>query len=323
MRPTELPRCLPELRRLTIYFLASFLLISAVSCKAAPQSEGQKKFGDDADYFIGLRLLQEGNENAAREKFKYCIKKGSRWCAQRSAEALCTIGNIQEKNAAAENLLKQFPGDEALLIAARQFAASGEVNKLIYYTSDLDFSTAKNELIRMRLEAMGRRGDSAYEEEVYRWFTQCQISTDHYQFYRDFYKHPDFEGAYENPDAELANTMLDGAIRLLRQDEHPIVHSDRGCHYRWPGWIERMNTAGLTRSMSKKGCSPDNSACEGFFGRLKNEMFYGKDWGGVTIEEFIDILNEYIHWYAESRIKLSLGGFSPIQYRKKLGLIVA
>ncbi len=207
MRPTELPRCLPELRRLTIYFLASFLLISAVSCKAAPQSEGQKKFGDDADYFIGLRLLQEGNENAAREKFKYCIKKGSRWCAQRSAEALCTIGNIQEKNAAAENLLKQFPGDEALLIAARQFAASGEVNKLIYYTSDLDFSTAKNELIRMRLEAMGRRGDSAYEEEVYRWFTQCQISTDHYQFYRDFYKHPDFEGAYENPESETAKNL--------------------------------------------------------------------------------------------------------------------
>ena len=26
--------------------------------------------------------------------------------------------------------------------------------------------------------------------------------------------------------------------------------------------------------MSKKGCSPDNSACEGVFGRLKNEMFY-------------------------------------------------
>ncbi len=26
--------------------------------------------------------------------------------------------------------------------------------------------------------------------------------------------------------------------------------------------------------MSKKGCSPDNSAMEGFFGRLKVEFFY-------------------------------------------------
>ena len=43
--------------------------------------------------------------------------------------------------------------------------------------------------------------------------------------------------------------------------------------------------------MSKKGCSPDNSACEGFFGHLKNEMFYFKDWAGVSISQFIDILD--------------------------------
>jgi transposase InsO family protein len=59
-----------------------------------------------------------------------------------------------------------------------------------------------------------------------------------------------------SPNAELANTMLDTAISALAEDEHPIVHSDRGGHYRWPGWIARMDEAGLTRSMSKKGCSP-------------------------------------------------------------------
>ena len=30
-----------------------------------------------------------------------------------------------------------------------------------------------------------------------------------------------------------------------------------------------LKDAGLIRSMSKKGCSPDNAACEGLFGRLK------------------------------------------------------
>ena len=72
--------------------------------------------------------------------------------------------------------------------------------------------------------------------------------------------------------------------------------------------------------MSKKGCSPDNSACEGFFGRLKNEMFYGRNWNGVSIEQFIDELNHYMHWYAEDRIKMSLGGMSPLEYRRSLGL---
>lgn len=124
-----------------------------------------------------------------------------------------------------------------------------------------------------------------------------------------------------SPNAELVNTMLDNAISTLKPNEHPPVHSDRGCHYRWPGWVERMEKAQLTRSMSKKGCSPDNSACEGFFGRLKNEMFYCRSWAGITIEQFIDILNEYIHWYAEKRIKLSLGGMSPLDYRRSLGLV--
>ena len=98
------------------------------------------------------------------------------------------------------------------------------------------------------------------------------------------------------------------------------MHSDRGAHYRWSGWIERIEKAALIRSMSKKRCSPDNSACEVFFGRLKNEMFYNRSWAGVSIDEFIEILDQYIHWYAEKRIKVSLGGLSPLQYRQAQGI---
>lgn len=122
------------------------------------------------------------------------------------------------------------------------------------------------------------------------------------------------------PNAELVNTMLDAAVSTLDEGEHPTVHSDRGCHYRWPGWIERMDAAGLTRSMSKKGCSPDNAACEGFFGRLKNEFFYGRSWKGVSIPEFIVRLDDYMHWYNETRIKESLGYLSPLEYRQSLNL---
>lgn len=117
------------------------------------------------------------------------------------------------------------------------------------------------------------------------------------------------------------NTMLDDAVKKLSPGERPIVHSDRGAHYRWTGWIERMDKAGLTRSMSRKGCSPDNAACEGVFGRLKNEMFYNTDWLGISISKFIDILNDYLIWYNETRIKKSLGYMSPMEYRRSLGLI--
>ena len=123
------------------------------------------------------------------------------------------------------------------------------------------------------------------------------------------------------PDADLVNTMLDVAIeRVANSNDRPVVHSDRGAHYRWPGWLTRIRDANLIRSMSRKGCSPDNAACEGFFGRLKTELFYSRDWQTTTIEHFIQIVDSYIHWYNEKRIKISLGSLSPLEYRESLGL---
>jgi transposase InsO family protein len=72
-----------------------------------------------------------------------------------------------------------------------------------------------------------------------------------------------------------------------------IVHSDRGGHYRWPGWLCRVAYARLVRSMSRKACSPNNAVREGCFGRLKTEMFYPNDWRSTTIERFIDALKRY------------------------------
>jgi hypothetical protein len=34
---------------------------------------------------------------------------------------------------------------------------------------------------------------------------------------------------------EIYNDMLDAAIASLKPGEAPIIHSDRGVHYRWPG----------------------------------------------------------------------------------------
>ena len=123
-----------------------------------------------------------------------------------------------------------------------------------------------------------------------------------------------------SPNAEMANSSLLGACEWLSEGEHPVIHSDRGCHYRWPGWIEICDENGLVRSMSRKGCSPDNSRAEGFFGRLKIEFFYDRDWSGVTLEEFADMLDAYMRWYRDVRIKSDLGYMSPMQYRQSLGL---
>ena len=123
-----------------------------------------------------------------------------------------------------------------------------------------------------------------------------------------------------SPDAEMANSSLREACSQLGEGERPRVHSDRGGHYRWPGWISICEEHGLVRSMSRKGCSPDNSRAEGFFGRLKVEFFYGRDWQDVSVEEFMGMLDAYLRWYRDERRKSDLGYMSPMQYRKELGL---
>ena len=123
------------------------------------------------------------------------------------------------------------------------------------------------------------------------------------------------------PDAELVNTMLDAAIETVTaSNDRPLVHSDRGGHYRWPGWLSRIADANLVRSMSRKACSPDNAACEGFFGRLKNEFFYSHDWLSTSIEDFVAALDAYMCWYNKARIKISLGFRSPVEHRRGLGI---
>jgi transposase InsO family protein len=49
-------------------------------------------------------------------------------------------------------------------------------------------------------------------------------------------------------------------------------------------------------------------------------MFFQRDWLSTTIDEFVAALDAYIRWYNEARIKISLGGLSPIRHRKRLGI---
>jgi putative transposase len=75
-----------------------------------------------------------------------------------------------------------------------------------------------------------------------------------------------------SPNAELVNTMLNTAADTLSESERPIIHSDRGAHYRWPEWIGLINQYGFTRSMSKKSSTPDNAQAESFFRPFKDRV---------------------------------------------------
>lgn len=131
---------------------------------------------------------------------------------------------------------------------------------------------------------------------------------------------PPGRSASTSPDAETASSSLPGACGWPNEGGRPGAHPDGGGHCRWPGWARTCDENGLVRSMPRKGCGPDDARCEGFFGRLKIGFLHGCDWAGATVEEFMGMLDAYLRWYRDVRVKSDLGYRSPMQYRRDLGL---
>lgn len=115
------------------------------------------------------------------------------------------------------------------------------------------------------------------------------------------------------PSFKLVHSMLNSAIKKLAPEQRPVVHSDQGWQYRMRAYQEKLTKRSLIQSMSRKGNCHDNAAMESFFGTLKAELFYLNEF--KSVEQLRRALTKYIRYYNEERIKMRLGGLSPVQYR--------
>lgn len=116
-----------------------------------------------------------------------------------------------------------------------------------------------------------------------------------------------------SPNFNQTREMLNGLFNKLPKDSLPILHSDQGWQYQMKEFQKLLQEHNIKQSMSRKGNCLDNSVMENFFGRLKVEMFYGEKF--ETVDEFVHCLKEYISYWNNERISLTLNGMSPVQYR--------
>ena len=72
----------------------------------------------------------------------------------------------------------------------------------------------------------------------------------------------------------------------------------------------------IIQSMLRKGNCYDNCIMETFFGRLKNEMFYGHKKEYTSFEEFSKAMDEYIRYYNNERIQAKTNWMPPVKYGK-------
>ena len=117
----------------------------------------------------------------------------------------------------------------------------------------------------------------------------------------------------EHPVLFQVMDMLDKAFEKIPDNTNLIFHSDQGWQYQHKRYQKRLKEKGIRQSMSRRGNCLDNAVMENFFGLLKSELLYLRDF--ESIEEFKAELEKYIDYYNNHRIKSKLKGLSPVQYR--------
>ncbi|PGB25418.1 IS3 family transposase [Bacillus toyonensis] len=117
------------------------------------------------------------------------------------------------------------------------------------------------------------------------------------------------------PTYSLVSEMLETALERLPENHQLLMHSDQGWHYQMKQYARTLESRGIVQSMSRKGNCYDNAVMENFFGIMKSEFLYIKEF--ESVDHFKIELEKYVDYYNTKRIKAKLK-MSPVQYRTHL-----
>ena len=121
----------------------------------------------------------------------------------------------------------------------------------------------------------------------------------------------------KSPNYLQITDMLNKAFNKFEDLNNLVFHSDQGWQYQMYRYHKALRERGITQSMSRKGNCLDNSPMENFFGKMKNEMFYGHEYEFKTLEQLQKAMEEYIDYYNNERIQVKLKGLTPCQARNQ------
>ena len=119
-----------------------------------------------------------------------------------------------------------------------------------------------------------------------------------------------------SPNLEQIQRMLNEALKKFPCVKGLIFHSDQGWQYQHEYFRNKLKEHGIIQSMSRKGNCYDNCIMETFFGRMKNEMYYGYEKNYDSFDAFAEAVKEYIYYYNNERIQKKTKWMPPVKYRE-------
>ncbi len=114
--------------------------------------------------------------------------------------------------------------------------------------------------------------------------------------------------------ADLTISALRMALSREVIEPGCLFHSDQGIEYAANAYRDALQSAGMTRSMSRKGNPLDNATVESFFHTLKSELVHQQRYKDEV--EAVAHIIQYLEFYNRDRLHSSLGYKSPVQFLK-------
>lgn len=113
-------------------------------------------------------------------------------------------------------------------------------------------------------------------------------------------------------------TLVYQAISSIEANLHDVkmFHTDRGKEFDNKLISEALETFGITRSLSMKGCPYDNAVAEAMFKVFKTEFAHQAHFS--SLEQLALELADYVHWFNHIRIHGTLGYLTPIEFKQRL-----
>ena len=93
-----------------------------------------------------------------------------------------------------------------------------------------------------------------------------------------------------------------------------MFHTDRGKEFDNKLISEALETFGIQRSLSMKGCPYDNAVAEAMFKVFKTEFANQAHFS--SLEQLALELNDYVHWFNNIRIHGTLGYLTPVEFKQ-------
>ena len=119
-----------------------------------------------------------------------------------------------------------------------------------------------------------------------------------------------------HPTLSQVRRMLNMAFQKFPHVTGLIMHSDQGWQYQHQYFQNTLKERGIIQSMSRKGNCYDNSIMETFFGRLKNELYYGYESKFKSFKDFSEAMDDYMYYYNNKRIQAKTKWMPPTKFRE-------